>query len=78
MNAVLVTIFNGGWAIRRKTSISRIKLIKQLFYHFLLNQAKALLLNPFQRGYLRPIGRIHRSHAMVGANGSTMVLMLVG
>ena len=40
------------------TSSSRIKLIKLLFYHFILNQATALLPNPFRRGYPRPIVRI--------------------
>ena len=32
------------------TSSSRIKLIMRLFYPFILNQDKALLPNPFQRG----------------------------
>ncbi len=35
------------------------------------------LANPFGRGYLRRIGRIHRSHAIGGANGSAMVVMFV-
>ena len=30
------------------------------------------------RGSLRPIGRIHRYHAVGGANGTTMVVMFVG
>ena len=33
--------------------------------------------NPFRRGYLRRIGRIHQSHAIGGANGSAMVVMFV-
>jgi hypothetical protein len=33
--------------------------------------------DPFGRGYTRPIGRIHRSHAEWGANGTTMVVMFV-
>jgi hypothetical protein len=32
-------------------------------------------LNPFGRGYLHRIGLIHQSHAVGGANGSTMVVM---
>jgi hypothetical protein len=31
----------------------------------------------FGRGYLRQIGRIHRSHAIGGANDSAMVVMFV-
>jgi hypothetical protein len=36
--------------------------------------------NPFGRGYLRRIGQMHRYHAVVvvGANGTTMVMMFVG
>ncbi len=59
------------------TSSSRIKLTTPLFYCFTLNLAKAPLANPFGRGYLRRIGRIHRSHTIGGANGSTMVVMFV-
>jgi hypothetical protein len=33
--------------------------------------------NPFGRGYLHQIGQIHQSHAIGGANGSTMVVMFV-
>ena len=33
--------------------------------------------NPFGRGYLRQIRRIHRSHTVGGANGTTMVVMFV-
>jgi hypothetical protein len=33
--------------------------------------------DPFGRGYTRPIGCIHRSHAIWGANGTTMVVMFV-
>ena len=35
------------------------------------------LLDPFGSGYLRWIGRIHQSHTIGGANGSTMVVMFV-
>ncbi len=34
--------------------------------------------NPFGRGYQRRIGQIHRYYAVVGANGTTMVMMFVG
>jgi hypothetical protein len=61
-----------------KTSISRIKLISLLFYHFILNQATAFLSNPFRRGCPRPIGLIQRFHVVGGANGTTMVVMFVG
>jgi hypothetical protein len=33
--------------------------------------------NPFGRGYLGWIRRIHQSHAIGGANGSAMVVMFV-
>ena len=33
--------------------------------------------NPFQRGYSPQIGRIHRSHTIGGANGTTMGVMFV-
>ena len=33
--------------------------------------------NPFARGYLRWIGRIHQSHAIGGANGSTIEVIYV-
>jgi hypothetical protein len=33
--------------------------------------------DPFGRGYPRPIGCIHRYHAVGGANGTTMVVMFV-
>jgi hypothetical protein len=59
------------------TSSGRVKLTTPLFNHFTLNPGKALLTNPFQRGYLRWIGRIHQSLAIGGANGSTMVVMFV-
>jgi hypothetical protein len=61
----------------KNTSISRIKLTTPLFYPFTLNPGKALLNNPFQRGYLHRIGRIHQSHTVGGANGSNMVVMFV-
>jgi hypothetical protein len=48
-----------------------------LFYCFALNPGKALLTNPFQRGYLHWIRQIHQSHTKEGANGSTMVVMFV-
>jgi hypothetical protein len=60
------------------TSSSRINLIKQLLYSFILNQAKTFLPNPFQRGFPRPIWRIQRNHAVGGANSTTMVVMFVG
>jgi hypothetical protein len=37
----------------------------------------APLANPFGRGYLCRIGRIHQSHAIGVANGSAMVVMFV-
>jgi hypothetical protein len=59
-------------------SSGRIKLSKWLFYCFILNQAKAFLPNPFQRGFPCPIERIQRYHAVGGgANGTTMVMMFV-
>ena len=36
------------------------------------------LANPFGRGYLCRIGKIHRYHAIVGANDTTVVMMFVG
>ena len=42
-----------------------------------LNPGKALLPNPFQRGYHRQIGPIHRSHVVEETNGSAMVVMIV-
>jgi hypothetical protein len=78
MDAVSATIFDAGERLVKNTSSSRIKLIDQLFNHFTLNQATGLLPNPFRRGYPCPIGRIHRSLAVGGANGSTMVVMFVG
>ncbi len=61
----------------KSTSIGRIKVTTPLFYCFTLNPGKALLNNPIQRGYLRWIGRIYQSQAVVGVNGSTMVVMFV-
>ncbi len=61
----------------KNTSTSRIKLTTLFFYRFILNQAKAPSLNPFGRGYLCRIGRIHRSHAIGGANVFTMVVLFV-
>ncbi len=57
---------------------SRIKLITRLFYCFILNPVNTPLPDPFGRGYPRPIGCIHRYHAVGGANGTTMVVMFVG
>jgi len=63
------------------TSSIRIKLIKQLFNRSILNQAIALLPNPFQRGYPVQLGsnwvdpQIPRRK---GATSSTMVVMFVG
>jgi heme/copper-type cytochrome/quinol oxidase subunit 1 len=34
--------------------------------------------NPFGRGYPCRIGKIHRYHAVVGANGTTMVMVFAG
>jgi len=39
---------------------SRIKLIKRLFYRFILNPVNAPLPGPFRRGYPRLIGRIYK------------------
>ncbi len=61
----------------KNTSSSRIKLIKQLFYCFILNQAKEFLPNPFRRGCSHSIGRIQRYHSVGGANGTTMAVMFV-
>jgi hypothetical protein len=62
----------------KNTSSSRIKLIKRLFYRFILNQAKLFLPNLFRRGCPHLIGRIQRYHAVGGANSTTMVVMFVG
>jgi hypothetical protein len=56
----------------KNTSSHRIKLIKQLIYQFIQNQAQALLPSPFQRGFLRWIGHIYTSHALGAANGSPL------
>jgi hypothetical protein len=42
-----------------------------------LNPGKALLPNPFQRGYHHQIERIHRSQVVGGANGSARVVIFV-
>ena len=54
-------------------------LTRQLSYRIRLSPAKAKVpsTNPFVRGYLRRIRQYHRSHAVEGANGSTMVVMFV-
>ena len=49
-----------------------------LLLQLILIQAKALLPDPFGRGYPRPIGRINRYHAVGGANSTTMVVIFVG
>jgi hypothetical protein len=54
------------------TSSHGIKLIKQLFYQFIQNQAQALLPSPFQRDSLCWIGQIYTSHAIGAANGSPL------
>ncbi len=56
----------------KNTSSHRIKLIKQLFYRFIQNQAQALLPSPFRRGSLRPIRQVYTSHAVGAANGSPL------
>ena len=48
-----------------------------LFYLFKLNPAYVPLADPLGRGCLHRIGRIHQSHAVGGANSSTMVVMFV-
>jgi hypothetical protein len=50
----------------------------RLFKQLIISPVKALSADPFGRGYLRWIGQIHGSHAVGGANGSTMVVMFVG
>ncbi len=61
----------------KNTSSHRIKWITQLFYQIMLKPVTAPSTNPFGRGYLCWIGLIHRSHAVGGANGSTMVVIFV-
>ncbi len=53
------------------------KITMPLFYCFKLNPAQTPLADPFERGCLRQIRRIHQSHSVGGANGSTMVVMFV-
>ena len=62
----------------KNTSSSRIKLIKRLFYCFILNQVIAFLNNPLRRGFPCSIGRIQRYHAIGGVNSTTMVVTFVG
>ena len=62
----------------KNTSSRGIKLIKRLFYRFILNQAEGFLPNLFRRGCPRSIGCIQRYQAVGGANGTTMVVMFVG
>ncbi len=61
-----------GKRLIKNTSSHRIKLIKQLFYQFIQNQAQALLPSPFQRGSLHWIGQMYTSHAVGVANGSPL------
>ncbi len=56
----------------KNTSSHRIKLIKQVIYRFIQNQAQALLPSPFQRSSLYQIGKIYTSHAVGAANGSPL------
>jgi hypothetical protein len=77
MVAALAPLSMAGKGFNKNTSSSRIKLTTLLLYCFTLNPGKATSLNPFGRGYLHWIGRIHQSHAIGGANGSTMVVMFV-
>jgi hypothetical protein len=70
-------LLTAGKRFDKNTSSSRIKLTAPLFYRFTLNPGKAPLLDPFGRGYLHQIGRIHQSHAVGGAYSSTMVVMFV-
>ncbi len=58
----------GEWFIKN-TSSHRIKLIKQLFYQFIQNQAQVLLPSPSRRGSLHWIGQIYTFHAIGAANG---------
>jgi hypothetical protein len=57
---------------------STIKLSTRIFKRFMLNPALPPSANPFGRGYPRRIGQIHRNYTVVGANGTTMVMMFVG
>jgi hypothetical protein len=77
IDAAWPPLLMAGEQFVESTSSGRIKLTMPLFYRFTLNPGKALLKNPFQRGYLHWIGRIYQSHAVGGANGSTMVVMFV-
>ena len=61
-----------GKGFIKNTSSHRIKLMKQLFYQFIPNQAQALLSSPSWRGSLRWIGQICTSHAVGAANGSPL------
>ena len=78
MDTVLPPFLTACKRFDENTISIRIKLIKRLFYHFILNQANAFLPNPFWRGCPHLIGRIQRYHAVGGANGITMVVMFVG
>jgi hypothetical protein len=78
MDAVLATIVTAASDLQSKMISSRIKLITWLFQRLILSPAKVLSADPFGRGYLRHIRQIHGSHALGGANGSTMVMMFVG
>ncbi len=56
----------------KNTSSHRIKLIKEIIYWIIKNQAQALLPSPFLRGSLHRIGQIYTSHAVGAANGSPL------
>ncbi len=43
----------------------------------ILNPVNSPSPNPSGRGYPRPIGHIQRYHAVVGANGTTMVMVVM-
>ncbi len=66
-----------GEQFNKNTSTSRIQLTTLLFYRFIPNLGKAPSHNPFGRGYLRWIRRVHSSHVIGGANSTTMVVMFV-
>ncbi len=62
----------GGKQFIKNTSSHRIRLIKQLFYQLIQNQAQALLPSPLQRGSLHQIRQIYTSHAVGAANVSPL------
>jgi hypothetical protein len=70
-------LLTAGERFVKSTSSGRIELTTPLFYRFTLNPGKALLPNPYQRGYHCQIRQIHRSQVVGGAKGSAMVVMFV-